>query len=125
MPVVLNKQRRTFVVPQTSNDKGHKSKAVSILPGAYASIEDEIWNQLKTNKAIQALITQRRLVVSDSETKAKKEDVSLESLDNAESKGAPEELNQELDERLTLDSSVAEVDAPKSDAPASTKRSKR
>ncbi|MNC74193.1 hypothetical protein D3C75_1255070 [compost metagenome] len=93
---------------------------MNIEPGASALVNDDHWAQVsKGNKVIEALLTERSLVVS----KSKKADLEADELANPASPVAPEELTAK-DERAHIESQV-ELKEIVLDEPASGKSDRK
>lgn len=116
MPLVTNRMKRNFIVPEVKIDK-RKSPATTILPGESLIIVDEVWEALANNPAIKALIAQRCLDVTHIDKKAP-ESPDEGDLDNGESKKSPDDLKV-IDDRVEVDTTVTEVKVDlTNDAPA-------
>lgn len=121
---IQNRMKRTWIVPATFKpDNSVSFDNINIAPGGSAFVQDDHWNLVaKGNQVVEALLTQRHLVV----TKAK-DDKAARALEAAELKNpsspvAPDDLT-EKDDRVIIDSKVElkEVDL-KDDAPAEVTR---
>lgn len=123
---IQNRMKRTWIVPATFKpDNSVSFDNINIAPGGSAFVQDDHWNLIsKGNHVVEALLTQRHLVV----TKAKDDKVAraleAEELKNPKSPEAPEDLT-EKDDRVNIESNVElkEV-ALKDDGPAEGKSAK-
>lgn len=116
MPLVTNRMKRNFIVPEVKNDN-RKSPATTILPGEKLVIASDVWKALAKNPAIKALIAQRCLDVTSNNKKAPKKP-DEDDLGNGESKKSPDDLKV-IDERVEVDTTVTEVKVDlTNDAPA-------
>ena len=118
---IQNRMKRLWTIPATFKPDGAAAfEHVNIEPGASALVNDDYWAQVsKGNKVIEALLTERSLVVS----KSKKADLEADELANPASPVAPEELTAK-DERAHIESQV-ELKEITLDEPASGKSDRK
>lgn len=118
---IQNRMKRLWTIPATFKTDGAAAfEHVNIEPGASALVNDDHWAQVsKGNKVIEALLTERSLVVS----KSKKADLEADELANPASPVAPEELTAK-DERAHIESQV-ELKEINLDEPASGKSDRK
>lgn len=118
---IQNRMKRLWTIPATFKTDGAAAfEHVNIEPGASALVNDDHWAQVsKGNKVIEALLTERSLVVS----KSKKADLEVDELANPASPVAPEELTAK-DERAHIESQV-ELKEITLDEPASGKSDRK
>lgn len=118
---IQNRMKRLWTIPATFKPDGAAAfEHVNIEPGASALVNDDHWAQVsKGNKVIEALLTERSLVVS----KSKKADLEADELANPASPVAPEELTAK-DERAHIESQV-ELKEITLDEPASGKSDRK
>ncbi|MNN03072.1 hypothetical protein D3C81_1157480 [compost metagenome] len=119
---IQNRMKRLWTVPAMFRADGSAAfEHVNIAPGTSAFVNDDHWAHVsKGNKVIEALLTERSLVVTKGE-KQKADIVEAEELQNPASPAAPADLT-EGDARVKLESQVElkEVEL-KDDAPAAGK----
>jgi hypothetical protein len=100
---IQNRMKRLWTIPATFKTDGAAAfEHVNIEPGSSALVNEDHWGQVsKGNLVIEALLTERSLVV----TKTKKADLDADELANPASPVAPEDLTAK-DERATIESKV-------------------
>lgn len=103
MLMIQNRMKRLWTVPGTFKPDGAPAfQHVNIEPGSSASVDEDHWSYVsKGNQVIEALLTERSLVV----TKTKKADLEEEERANPASPAAPAELTEQ-DDRAKIESKV-------------------
>lgn len=103
MLIIQNRQKRTWTIPPMFKPDGSAAfEHINLEPGKSEPVNEEHWKYVSTgNQVIEALLTERSLVVS----KAKKSDLDAEELANPASPVAPAELTEQ-DERAKIESKV-------------------
>jgi hypothetical protein len=119
---IQNRMKRTWIVPATFKpDNSVSFDSVNIAPGASALVGDEHWAHVsKGNHVIEALLTERHLVVTSADKS--KRDIDKAELQNPKSPKAPDDLT-EKDARVNIETKVElkEVALKDDDAPAEGK----
>lgn len=116
MYAIQNRMKRTFAVPAVMDVKTKQSHhaAVQIEPGDTALVNPDHWDSVKRgNQVIEALLTNRSLVVTKPEAV---KDVHVDELANPASPTAPAELTEE-DDRVKIDSKTEVKEVELSDEP--------
>lgn len=121
MLIIQNRQKRTWTIPPMFKEDGSAAfEHINLAPGASEAINEDHWAFVsKGNKVIEALLTERSLVV----TKTKKADLDADERANPASPVAPAELTDQ-DERAKIESKVElkEIDL---DEPAAGKTDRK
>lgn len=118
---IQNRQKRTWIIPAIFKADGAALfEHVNIAPGTSALVNSEHWDSVaKGNLVIEALLTERSLVVDRAERA--KGNLHSDELSNPASPKAPEELTDK-DDRVKIESKVEVKEVVVDDAPAEVKR---
>ena len=121
MLIIQNRMKRVWTIPAMFKQDGSAAfEHINLAPGASEPVNEDHWAFVsKGNQVIEALLTERSLVV----TKSKKADLEADELANPPSPVAPAELT-EKDERAKIESKVElkEIDL---DEPAAGKTDRK
>lgn len=121
MLIIQNRMKRVWTIPAMFKADGSAAfEHINLAPGASEPVNEDHWAFVsKGNQVIEALLTERSLVV----TKSKKADLEADELSNPPSPVAPAELT-EKDERAKIESKVElkEIDL---DEPAAGKTDRK
>lgn len=103
MLIIQNRQKRVWTIPAMFKPDGSPAfEHINLNPGASEVVNEDHWAYVsKGNQVIEALLTERSLVVS----KTKKGDLDADELANPASPVAPSDLTDQ-DPRAKIESKV-------------------